>query len=93
MIGSLQRKKMSGQNSRPTPPHGTHYKCNSQPRLLSRLNAHPGMNAACVNLVEGFSEYIVRVAMYFRSNFVESCNQIHFWKADTSLKPKTNVSI
>ena len=58
MIGSLQRKKIPGQNSRPTPPHGTHYKCNSQPRLLSRLNAHPGMNAACVNLVEGFSEYI-----------------------------------
>ena len=26
--------------------------------------------------------------MYFRSNFVESCNQIHFWKAETSLKPK-----
>ena len=36
---------------------------------------------------------IVRVAMYFRSTFVESCNQIHFWKAETSLKPKTNVSI
>ena len=36
---------------------------------------------------------LVRVAMYFRSNFVESCNQIHFWKAETSLKPKTNVSI
>ena len=33
---------------------------------------------------------IVRVAMYFRSTFVESCNQIHFWKAETSLKPKTN---
>ena len=29
------------------------------------------------------------VAMYFRSTFVESCNQIHFWKAETSLKPKT----
>ena len=36
---------------------------------------------------------LVRVAMYFRSTFVESCNQIHFWKAETSLKPKTNVSI
>ena len=36
---------------------------------------------------------IVRVAMYFRSTFVESCNQIHFWRAETSLKPKTNVSI
>ena len=36
---------------------------------------------------------IVRVAMNFRSTFVESCNQIHFWKAQTSLKPKTNVSI
>ena len=36
---------------------------------------------------------IVRVAMYFRSTFVECCNQIHFWKVETSLKPKTNVSI
>ena len=36
---------------------------------------------------------VVRVAMYFRSTFVESCNQIHFWKAETSLKTKTNVSI
>ena len=38
-------------------------------------------------------KHLVRVAMYFRSTFVESCNQIHFWKAETSLKPKTNVSI
>ena len=36
---------------------------------------------------------LVRVAMYFRSYFLESCKYIHFWKAQTFLKPKTNVSI
>ena len=36
----------------------------------------------------GVGMNIVRVAMYFRANFVESCNQIHFLKAETSLKPK-----
>ena len=60
MIGSLQINKMPGQNSRPTTPHSTLNECNSQPRQLSRLSAHPGMNEECVNLAEGFSEYIKR---------------------------------
>ena len=36
---------------------------------------------------------VVRVATYFRSHFLESCKYIHFWKGQTFLKPKTNVSI
>ena len=43
-----------------------------------------------------YSSLIVRFAMSgktVRSNFVESGNHIHFWKAQTFLKPKTNVSI
>ena len=31
--------------------------------------------------------------MYFRSYFVEKCKYIHFWKYQTFLKPKTNVSV
>ena len=38
--------------------------------------------------MDGRTRLLVRVAIYFRSNFVESCNQIHFWKAETSLKQK-----
>ena len=43
-----------------------------------------------------YSSSVVRFAMSgktVRSNFVESCNHIHFWKAQTFLKPKTNYSI
>ena len=39
---------------------------------------------------------IVRVAMSRKKRsfiFLESCKYTHFWKAQTSLKPKTNVSI
>ena len=36
---------------------------------------------------------LFRVAMYFRSYFLESCKYMHFWKAQTFLKPKTNLPI
>ena len=36
---------------------------------------------------------IVMIAMYFRSYFMEKFKYIHFWKAQTFLKPKTNVAI
>ena len=36
---------------------------------------------------------LVRVAMYFRSYLMEKCKYIHFWRAQTFVKPKTNVSI
>ena len=36
---------------------------------------------------------VVRIAMYFRSYFMDKCKYIHFWKDQTFLKPKTNVAI
>ena len=36
---------------------------------------------------------VVRIAMYFRSVFVEICNHSHFLKVMTLLNTKTNVAI